>query len=81
MDTDIVYLGDMDYKPDVTSLLLYYYYGGVACLSLKQYDRAMQFFSVVISAPAEQVCHPGCVLLLVCDSLAFTYNCVNRFPC
>ena len=56
MDTDIVYLGGDDYNPDVTSLLLYYYYGGVAYLSLKQYDRAMQFFSVVISAPAEQVC-------------------------
>lgn len=34
---------------------MYYFYGGVAYLSLKEYDRAMQFFSVVISAPAEQV--------------------------
>eukprot|EP00035_Acanthoeca_spectabilis_P017521 m.367909 g.367909 ORF g.367909 m.367909 type:complete len:431 (-) comp16666_c1_seq12:62-1354(-) len=56
LDVDICYLGDGDYhKLQIVSLLMYYFYGGVAYLSLKEYDRAMQFFSVVISAPAEQV--------------------------
>eukprot|EP00036_Acanthoecidae_sp_10tr_P001763 CAMPEP_0182931644 /NCGR_PEP_ID=MMETSP0105_2-20130417/29018_1 /TAXON_ID=81532 ORGANISM="Acanthoeca-like sp., Strain 10tr" /NCGR_SAMPLE_ID=MMETSP0105_2 /ASSEMBLY_ACC=CAM_ASM_000205 /LENGTH=433 /DNA_ID=CAMNT_0025070117 /DNA_START=43 /DNA_END=1344 /DNA_ORIENTATION=+ len=58
LDVDIVYFGDgtdESYRLPITCLLLYYYYGGAAYLSLKQYDRAMQFFSVVISAPAEQV--------------------------
>eukprot|EP01123_Difflugia_compressa_P000565 TRINITY_DN10659_c0_g1_i1.p1 TRINITY_DN10659_c0_g1~~TRINITY_DN10659_c0_g1_i1.p1 ORF type:complete len:442 (-),score=45.67 TRINITY_DN10659_c0_g1_i1:143-1468(-) len=43
--------------PDTTGLesvdtRLYFYYGGIVYLGMKQYTKALQFFEVVISAPA-----------------------------
>jgi len=44
-------------NPDVTGVesvdtRLYYYYGGICYVGMKRFDRALQFFEAVISAPA-----------------------------
>lgn len=37
--------------------LLYYYYGGMIYTAVKNYDRALYFFEVVITTPAMAVSH------------------------
>ncbi|XP_045480449.1 COP9 signalosome complex subunit 3 [Harmonia axyridis] len=42
---------------DAKYFLLYYYYGGMIYLSLKNLDRALYFFEVAITTPAHAVSH------------------------
>lgn len=42
---------------DAKYFLLYYYYGGMVYLSLKNLDRALYFFEVAITTPAHAVSH------------------------
>eukprot|EP00118_Oscarella_pearsei_P003851 m.16004 g.16004 ORF g.16004 m.16004 type:complete len:428 (+) comp26681_c0_seq1:26-1309(+) len=40
---------------DVKMLLLYYYYGGMIYAGIKQYDKALYFFEVAVTTPAQAV--------------------------
>lgn len=42
---------------DSKYFLLYYYYGGMIYTSLKNFDRALYFFEVVVTVPAMVVSH------------------------
>lgn len=56
LDDDVIYLPEQDAKVQdlkVEHVLMYYYYGGMVYVGLKKYERALQFFSVAITAPAE----------------------------
>ncbi|RUS34350.1 hypothetical protein BC938DRAFT_481060 [Jimgerdemannia flammicorona] len=38
---------------NVEDVLLYHYYGGMAYIGMKRFDRALEFFSLVISSPSQ----------------------------
>lgn len=42
---------------DSKHFLLYYYYGGMIYAAMKNYDRALYFFEVVVTVPALVVSH------------------------
>lgn len=42
---------------DTKSFLLYYYYGGMVYAAVKNYERALYFFEIVITTPAMTVSH------------------------
>lgn len=42
---------------DSRHFLLYYYYGGMIYTAMKNYDRALYFFEVVVTVPAMVVSH------------------------
>lgn len=42
---------------DSKHFLLYYYYGGMIYTAMKNYDRALYFFEVVVTVPAMVVSH------------------------
>jgi hypothetical protein len=59
LDTDVIYLPELNGSegkvPEIKmeNLLLYFYYGGMVYVGLHQFERALQFFSVAITVPAE----------------------------
>eukprot|EP00039_Didymoeca_costata_P024555 m.10643 g.10643 ORF g.10643 m.10643 type:complete len:431 (-) comp4300_c0_seq1:304-1596(-) len=59
LKTDALYLpgkeGSKDNSFTIESLLLWGYYGGIVYIALSDFDRALQFFSIVLTAPAETV--------------------------
>lgn len=42
---------------DSKHFLLYYYYGGMIYTAMKNYERALYFFEVVVTVPAMVVSH------------------------
>jgi COP9 signalosome complex subunit 3 len=42
------------YNIDIQGFLLYYYYGSIIYIGNKKYDRALDFLSIVISAPTQK---------------------------
>ncbi|CAH2063281.1 unnamed protein product, partial [Iphiclides podalirius] len=58
LDTDITGIGsEMGGNNDSKHFLLYYYYGGMIYAAMKNYDRALYFFEVVVTVPAMVVSH------------------------
>uniref|UniRef100_A0A0K8S908 COP9 signalosome complex subunit 3 N-terminal helical repeats domain-containing protein n=1 Tax=Lygus hesperus TaxID=30085 RepID=A0A0K8S908_LYGHE len=59
LDIDITSIATADEAGQFDSkyFLLYYYYGGMIYTALKNYDRALYMFEVVISTPAMAVSH------------------------
>lgn len=56
LDDDIVHLYTSDGKSDdVLPVLTYYYYGGLAYAAMQRFERALQFFSVTVSVPADAI--------------------------
>lgn len=57
LDDDVLYLPEQDggKVPElkIEHVLMYHYYGGMVYVGLKKLERALQFFSVAITAPAE----------------------------
>lgn len=58
LDVDITAIASTD-DPNVDAkyFLLYYYYGGMVYSAMKNYDRALYFFEVAISTPAQAMSH------------------------
>ncbi|KAJ3276067.1 hypothetical protein HDV01_006237 [Terramyces sp. JEL0728] len=54
LDLPITFLSE-EYAVDASNFLFYYYYGGMIYLGLKQYDRAVEFFSVTLYVPGTVV--------------------------
>lgn len=54
LDEDVLFLPS-EGKFNALHLLCYYYYGGMAYCAVKKFDRALEFFSVAISVPADSV--------------------------
>lgn len=42
---------------DTKSFLLYYYYGGMIYTAVKNFERALYFYEIVITTPAMTVSH------------------------
>ncbi|KAF6202310.1 hypothetical protein GE061_004708 [Apolygus lucorum] len=59
LDIDITSIATVDEAGQFDSkyFLMYYYYGGMIYTALKNYDRALYMFEVVISTPAMAVSH------------------------
>ncbi|XP_072941458.1 COP9 signalosome complex subunit 3 [Epargyreus clarus] len=60
LDTDVTGIGTeakLGGNSDSKHFLLYYYYGGMIYTALKNYDRALYFFEVVVTVPAIVVSH------------------------
>lgn len=57
LDDDVIYLPEQDGgkvpEMKIEHLLMYFYYGGMVYVGLKKLERALQYFSVAITAPAE----------------------------
>ncbi|KAF9974131.1 COP9 signalosome complex subunit 3 [Actinomortierella ambigua] len=53
LDNDISDVDPKSTNIDYRDFLLYHYYGGMIYTYLKQFDRAVHFYKIVISAPAE----------------------------
>eukprot|EP00095_Tigriopus_kingsejongensis_P012377 maker-scaffold190_size271632-snap-gene-1.29 protein:Tk12377 transcript:maker-scaffold190_size271632-snap-gene-1.29-mRNA-1 annotation:"hypothetical protein BRAFLDRAFT_275202" len=51
--TDITF----DASSECKYILLYYYYGGMILLALKNYSRALHFFEICVTTPAVSVSH------------------------
>ncbi|XP_004927872.1 COP9 signalosome complex subunit 3 isoform X1 [Bombyx mandarina] len=58
LDTDVTGIGnELGGINDSKHFLLYYYYGGMIYTAMKNYDRALYFFEVVVTVPAMVVSH------------------------
>ncbi|CAH0628896.1 unnamed protein product [Chrysodeixis includens] len=58
LDTDVTAIGnELGGNNDSKHFLLYYYYGGMIYTAMKNYDRALYFFEVVVTVPAMVVSH------------------------
>ncbi len=58
LDVDITSIASTeDNNNDSKYFLLYYYYGGMIYTALKNYERALYYFEVVISTPALAMSH------------------------
>lgn len=58
LDTDVTSIGtELGGANDSKHFLLYYYYGGMIYTAMKNYDRALYFFEVVVTVPAMVVSH------------------------
>lgn len=58
LDTDVTGIGsELGGNNDSKHFLLYYYYGGMIYTAMKNYDRALYFFEVVVTVPAMAVSH------------------------
>ncbi|XP_075224412.1 COP9 signalosome subunit 3 isoform X2 [Lycorma delicatula] len=57
LNTDITNICKEGSQFDAKYFLLYYYYGGIIYTALKNFDRALYFFEVVITTPALAVSH------------------------
>lgn len=57
LDTDISTISYEGQQFESKYFLLYYYYGGMIYTAIKNYDRALYFFEVVITTPAMAVSH------------------------
>lgn len=57
LDVDITTIANEGPQFDTKYFLQYYYYGGMIYLALKQYERALYFFEVIITTPALAVSH------------------------
>ncbi|CAB3224909.1 unnamed protein product [Arctia plantaginis] len=58
LDTDITGIGsELGGNNDSKHFLLYYYYGGMIYTAMKNYERALYFFEVVVTVPALVVSH------------------------
>lgn len=55
LNVDVVEIRHEGTKMDVVDILLYFYYGGLCYLALKNYPRANLFFEITISAPATAI--------------------------
>jgi len=53
LDRDVTEIEPMKTDIQPVDALLYFYYGGMVYIGLKQYRRARDFFSLAISAPAQ----------------------------
>jgi len=57
LDEDILYIPAKEDRKShyfkIEHLLLYHYYGGMVYIGLKRFDRALQFLSVSVTAPAD----------------------------
>ncbi|KAG0242924.1 COP9 signalosome complex subunit 3 [Actinomortierella wolfii] len=53
LDNDISDVAPQATLIDYRDVLLYHYYGGMIYTYLKQFDRAVHFYKIVVSAPAE----------------------------
>lgn len=54
-DRLIIFQGGQTF--DTKSFLQYYYYGGMVYAAVKNYERALYFFEIVITTPAMTVSH------------------------
>ncbi|KAG1674089.1 COP9 signalosome complex subunit 3 [Nymphon striatum] len=57
LNEDITEINNKGGQFDVKDFLLYYYYGGMIYVALKEFDRAIYFFEVAITAPSHAVSH------------------------
>ncbi|KFM81884.1 COP9 signalosome complex subunit 3, partial [Stegodyphus mimosarum] len=57
LDIDITDISKENGNYDTKHFLLYFYYGGMIYTALKNYDRALYFFEVVITTPSMAVSH------------------------
>ncbi|GBP33172.1 COP9 signalosome complex subunit 3 [Eumeta japonica] len=58
LDTDVTGIGsELGGNNDSKHFLLYYYYGGMIYTAMKNYERALYFFEVVVTVPAVVVSH------------------------
>ncbi|VVC90224.1 unnamed protein product [Leptidea sinapis] len=58
LDTDVTGIScELGGNNDSKHFLLYYYYGGMIYAALKNYERALYFFEVVVTVPAILVSH------------------------
>ncbi|XP_026326445.1 COP9 signalosome complex subunit 3 [Hyposmocoma kahamanoa] len=58
LDTDVTGIGsELGGNNDSKHFLLYYFYGGMTYTAMKNYDRALYFFEVVVTVPAMVVSH------------------------
>ncbi|CAG9791965.1 unnamed protein product [Diatraea saccharalis] len=58
LDTDVTGISsELGGNNDSKHFLLYYYYGGMIYTAMKNYDRALYFFEVVVTVPAMVVSH------------------------
>ncbi|KAI8440207.1 hypothetical protein MSG28_001590 [Choristoneura fumiferana] len=58
LDTDVTGIGsELGGNNDSKHFLLYYYYGGMIYTAMKNYERALYFFEVVVTVPAMVVSH------------------------
>lgn len=58
LDVDVTAIASTDdTNNDAKYFLLYYYYGGIIYAAMKNYDRALYFFEVAISTPAQAMSH------------------------
>ncbi|RUP45389.1 hypothetical protein BC936DRAFT_148241 [Jimgerdemannia flammicorona] len=53
LDNDIEEVDPQRLSINVEDVLLYHYYGGMAYIGMKRFDRALEFFSLVISSPSQ----------------------------
>ncbi|KAI5695119.1 COP9 signalosome complex subunit 3 [Diaphorina citri] len=57
LDVDITTIANEGPQFDTKYFLQYFYYGGMIYLALKNYERALYFFEVIITTPALAVSH------------------------
>ncbi|XP_047522997.1 COP9 signalosome complex subunit 3 [Pieris napi] len=58
LETDVTGIGsELGGNNDSKHFLLYYYYGGMIYSALKNFERALYFFEVVVTVPATVVSH------------------------
>ncbi|KAL1922758.1 uncharacterized protein VTP21DRAFT_9134 [Calcarisporiella thermophila] len=55
LDHDISEIEPEQYAINIQDYLLYHYYGGMIYIGLKRFERALEFLSLAISAPANAV--------------------------
>ncbi|KAI7881522.1 uncharacterized protein EV154DRAFT_523439 [Mucor mucedo] len=54
LDCDIEIIEPAKYDVNIQNFLQYYYYGSIAYIGNQKYDRALDFLSIVISAPTQK---------------------------
>ncbi|KAI8991101.1 hypothetical protein BDF20DRAFT_842680 [Mycotypha africana] len=54
LDHDIEIIQPNNYDVNIRNFLEYYYYGAILYIGNKKYDRALEFLTIVISAPTQQ---------------------------
>jgi len=57
LDVDIIEISKESGQFDAKSFLLYYYYGAMIYLALKNYKRALFFFEIAVTTPSMAVSH------------------------
>jgi len=57
LDIDMTKICTEEEHLDALHLLLYFYYGGCVYLAVKQYEKALYFFEVTVTCPAQAVSH------------------------